>query len=78
MVIVAFSRDPMVVPPFLLLGKKSISGWVGGNLEETMRFSVHSGVLPIIETFPLEEAAAAYESMMTAKVHFRAVLKMTA
>jgi D-arabinose 1-dehydrogenase-like Zn-dependent alcohol dehydrogenase len=77
MVVVAFGRDPMVVPPFLLLGKKSISGWVGGNLEETIRFSVHSGVRPIIEIFPLEEAAAAYERMMAAKVHFRAVLKMT-
>ncbi len=32
----------------------------------------------MIETFPLEQAAAAYESMMTAKVRFRAVLKMTA
>jgi D-arabinose 1-dehydrogenase-like Zn-dependent alcohol dehydrogenase len=78
MVIVAASRDPMVVSPFLLLGKKSISGWVGGDMEEAIRFAVHSGVLPMIETFPLEQAAAAYESMMTAKVRFRAVLKMTA
>jgi D-arabinose 1-dehydrogenase-like Zn-dependent alcohol dehydrogenase len=78
MVVVAFSRDPMVIPPHLLMAARSISGWVGGNLEETMRFSIHAGVLPIIETFPLEQAAAAYESMMTAKVHFRAVLKMTA
>ena len=78
MVVVAFSREPMVVPPFLLLGKKSISGWVGGNMEETIRFAVHSGVLAMIETFPLEHAAAAFEKMMTAKVHFRAVLKMTA
>lgn len=78
MVVVAFTRDPMVIAPHLLMAKRSISGWVGGNLEETIRFSIHAGVLPIVETFPLEQAAAAYESMMTAKVHFRAVLKMTA
>jgi alcohol dehydrogenase, propanol-preferring len=78
MVIVAASREPLVVSPFLLLAKKSVSGWVGGNMEETLRFSVHSGILPMIETFPLEEAATAFERMMTAKVRFRAVLKMTA
>jgi propanol-preferring alcohol dehydrogenase len=78
MVIVAAGRDPISVSPFLLLGKKSISGWVGGNMEETIRFAVHTKVLPMIETFPLEQAAAAFEKMMTAKVHFRAVLKMTA
>jgi D-arabinose 1-dehydrogenase-like Zn-dependent alcohol dehydrogenase len=76
MVIVAFGSDPMVFSSFLLLAKKSIGGWVGGNLEEAIRFSVHSGVRPFIETFPLEEAPAAYERMMAAKVHFRAVLKM--
>jgi D-arabinose 1-dehydrogenase-like Zn-dependent alcohol dehydrogenase len=78
MVVVAFSRDPMVIPPHLLMASRSIGGWVGGDLEETMRFSIQAGVVPIIETFPLEQAAAAYESMMTARVHFRAVLKMTA
>lgn len=77
MVIVAAGREPLTVSPFLLLGKKSISGWVGGNIPETIRFAMHSGVLPMIETFPLEEAAAAFDSMMTAKVRFRAVLKMT-
>jgi len=76
MVVVAFSRDPMVIPPHLLMATRSIGGWVGGNLEETIRFSIHAGVLPIVETFPLEQAAAAYESMMTATVRFRAVLTM--
>jgi D-arabinose 1-dehydrogenase-like Zn-dependent alcohol dehydrogenase len=76
MVIVAAGRDPLTVSPFLLLGKKSISGWVGGNMEETIAFAVHTKVLPTIETFPLEQAAEAFEKMMTAKVRFRAVLKM--
>ena len=78
MLIVAAGRDPMTISPFQLLGKKSIIGWVGGNMEETMRFALHSGVMPMIETFSLEQAAAAFESMMSAKARFRAVLKMTA
>ncbi len=77
MVIVAAGRDPISVSPFLLLSKKSISGWVGGNMEETIRFAVHTKVLPMIETFPLEQAAAAFEKMMTAQVRFRAVLKVS-
>jgi D-arabinose 1-dehydrogenase-like Zn-dependent alcohol dehydrogenase len=78
MVLVAASREPMIVPPFLLLGKKSVGGWVGGDMARTLQFSVHSHILPMVEEFPLEQAAAAYEKMMTAKVQFRAVLKMTA
>ena len=51
MVIVAVGRDPMVVSPFLLLAKKSISGWVGGNMEEAIRFAVHAELVPMVETF---------------------------
>ena len=76
MIVAAMGRDPMTVPPFLLLTTRSIRGWVGGYLEETIRFAVHAGIRPMIETFPLERAAEAFESMMTAKVRFRAVLTM--
>ncbi len=30
----------------------------------------------MIEVFPLEQAALAYEPMMTSKVHFRSVLRI--
>ena len=76
MVIVAPSQDPMMVPTGMLLPNRSIGAIVGGNLEDTIRFSMHAGVRPMVETFPLERAAEAYESMMTAKVRFRAVLTM--
>jgi D-arabinose 1-dehydrogenase-like Zn-dependent alcohol dehydrogenase len=68
----------MMVPTGLLLPHRSIVALVGGNLEETIRFSMHAGVRPMVETFPLERAAEAYESMMSAKVRFRAVLTMDA
>ena len=32
-------------------------------MEETIRFAIHSRVLPMIETFPLEEAATAFEGI---------------
>jgi D-arabinose 1-dehydrogenase-like Zn-dependent alcohol dehydrogenase len=39
-----------------------------------MRFCELSGVRPMIETFPLEEADAAYARMMSGKAKFRVVL----
>jgi D-arabinose 1-dehydrogenase-like Zn-dependent alcohol dehydrogenase len=78
MVIVAPGKDPMMVPAGMLLPNRSIVASVGGNVEETIRFSMLSGVRGMVETFPLERAAEAYESMMTAKVRFRAVLTMGA
>jgi len=60
----------------LLRGGASIRGWVGGTIEDAIRFSVLASVKPMVEVFPLEQAALAYEKMMTAKVHFRSVLSV--
>ena len=77
MIIITFTNEPMQLSPALLMrGQKSISGWAGGTPEDALRFSAVSGVKPMVEVFPLERAALAFEKMMTAKVHFRAVLKM--
>jgi D-arabinose 1-dehydrogenase-like Zn-dependent alcohol dehydrogenase len=76
-IIVTGAREPVQVPPMLLLGgQRSIRGFVSGNIEDTIGFSVLTKVIPMIEIFSLEQAALAYEKMMTAKVHFRSVLKM--
>ncbi len=80
LIIVAASPEPMMIPPVLLLGgRRSIKGWVahpGRSLEDTLRFSVDCGVQPMIEVFPLERVAVAFERMMTSKVQFRSVLKI--
>jgi D-arabinose 1-dehydrogenase-like Zn-dependent alcohol dehydrogenase len=77
MIIVSFANEPMQISPSVLMrGVRSISGWVGGNPADALAFSVITGVVPMIETYPLEQAAIAYDRMMTAKVHFRSVLKM--
>ena|ERR1035437_2591329 len=76
-IIVAGANDMMQIPPMLLLGaQRSIKGFVSGNIEDTLKFSVLTKVIPMVEVFPLEQVALAYEKMMTSKVHFRSVLKM--
>ena len=76
-IILTGTGDMLQVPSSLLLGgQRSIKGYVSGNIEEAIHFSVLSNVKPMIEVFPLEQAAVAYEKMMSAKVHFRSVLKI--
>jgi D-arabinose 1-dehydrogenase-like Zn-dependent alcohol dehydrogenase len=77
LIVVAFTRETLQVPaPLLLVGGRSISGWVGGNIDDALRFSVLAGVKPMVETLRLEDARAGYEKMMSSTVHFRGVLKM--
>lgn len=75
-IVVAAAGDSIVIPPGLLLaGGRSIKGSVEGNIEEAIAFSLLAGVKPLVEPFPLEQAPLAFERMMSAQVHFRAVLK---
>jgi D-arabinose 1-dehydrogenase-like Zn-dependent alcohol dehydrogenase len=68
----------MQIPPFALIpGSTGVIGHASGtskDSEDTLRFSVLQGVRPLIETYPLEQAAAAYARMMSGSVRFRAVL----
>ncbi len=80
LVIVGASPDPFPVSTLqLILVRKSIVGWPSGtsiDSEDTLRFAAANGVRPMIEVFPLERAADAYDRMMSGKVRFRSVLKM--
>lgn len=61
----------------LIFSTRAIQGWPSGTAmdsEDTLRFSVLCQVRPMIETFPLEQAAEAYERMLSNRVRFRAVL----
>jgi D-arabinose 1-dehydrogenase-like Zn-dependent alcohol dehydrogenase len=44
------------------------------NSEDTLRFAALTGVRPIVETTPLQEASPAYERMMAGKARCRIVL----
>jgi D-arabinose 1-dehydrogenase-like Zn-dependent alcohol dehydrogenase len=80
MVVVGASQDPIPVTPIQLIrGRKALQGWASGiatDSEDTMQFSALTGVRPMIEKFPLEKAAEAYEQMISGRVRFRVVLTM--
>jgi alcohol dehydrogenase/propanol-preferring alcohol dehydrogenase len=78
LVVVGASMEPMEIPPAMLIGgNTSIVGHASGasvDSEDTMAFSALSGVRPMIETRPLEEAAEAFDRMMAGDARFRMVL----
>jgi len=78
LVVVGASMEPMQVPPAMLIGgNKSIAGHASGtsrDSEETLAFCALADTRPMIETRPLEQAAAAYERMMRGDARFRMVL----
>jgi len=66
-----------VSPGLLIGGRRSIQGWYSGtsiDSQDTLSYSVLSGVRSMNEVFPLERAAEAYERMMSGKARFRVVL----
>lgn len=69
-----------VTPVQLVVSRRSIQGWPSGSAidwEDTLNFSVLTGVRPIIERYPLEKASEAYEQMMSGHARFRAVLTIS-
>jgi D-arabinose 1-dehydrogenase-like Zn-dependent alcohol dehydrogenase len=66
-----------VSPLVLLMGRRSIEGWYSGtsiDSQDTLAFSVQSGVRSMNEVYPLERAAEGYDRMMSGKARFRVVL----
>lgn len=78
LLVVGAGSDPLSVPPAqIIFGNKMIKGWASGTAmdsEDTLRFSSLSGVRPMIERYPLEKAAEAYQQMISGKARFRVVL----
>jgi D-arabinose 1-dehydrogenase-like Zn-dependent alcohol dehydrogenase len=72
------AAGPMEVSPLpLIMGKRSVDGWYSGtsiDSEDTLRFSVQTGIRSMNEIYPLEKAPEAYERMMSGAARFRAVL----
>ncbi len=80
LVVVGAGFESLTVTPLQLIGgTKLIKGWASGTAmdsEDTLRFSALSGVRPMIERYPLEKAADAYQQMISGKARFRVVLTM--
>jgi propanol-preferring alcohol dehydrogenase len=79
-VTVGADMQPIEVAPMQLIGgKKTLTGWASGTAmdsEDTLNFSALTDSTAMIETYPLEKAEEAYNSMMSNEARFRAVLVM--
>jgi D-arabinose 1-dehydrogenase-like Zn-dependent alcohol dehydrogenase len=80
LIVVGASADPISVTPLqLIVRRRSIQGWPSGTAqdsEDTLNFCALTGIRPMLETFPFEHAAAAYDLMLGGKARFRVVLTM--
>jgi D-arabinose 1-dehydrogenase-like Zn-dependent alcohol dehydrogenase len=80
LLIPAAPNDPLTISVMpLIMGRRLVSGTYSGTArdsQDTLEFSALSGVHPMIEKFPLNRVAEAYERMHSGKVRFRAVLTM--
>ena len=78
LIVVGAADEPLEVSAGLFIaGRRSVIGWPSGtsiDSQDTLAFSVLTGVRAMVEVFPLERAAEAYEHMMSGKARFRAVL----
>jgi len=72
--------EPLSINVFSLITKRSsVAGWYSGTAkdsQDTLEFSALSGVHPMIEKYPLDKVAEAYEQMHSGKVRFRVVLTL--
>ncbi len=80
LLMVAATGEPIEVSPMqLLMGRKSAAGWPSGTAidsEDTLKFSAMTDTKPMIEEFPLDKVAEAYDKMINNKARFRVVLKL--
>jgi D-arabinose 1-dehydrogenase-like Zn-dependent alcohol dehydrogenase len=80
LLVVGASADPINVTPVqLIMARRSVRGWPSGTAkdsEDTLNFCALTGVRAMIETLPLDQAAAGYERMMSGKARFRVVVTM--
>jgi D-arabinose 1-dehydrogenase-like Zn-dependent alcohol dehydrogenase len=76
--LVVGAAESLQVSPFLLLtGSRSVKGWYSGtsiDSQDTLAFSVRTGVRPMNEPYPLDRVSEAYDRMMSGKARFRVVL----
>jgi D-arabinose 1-dehydrogenase-like Zn-dependent alcohol dehydrogenase len=79
--VVGASMDPLPIPEAMLIGgDKAIEGHASGtsiDSEDTLRFSHRTGVRPMIEAVPLEQANEAFQKMMSGDARFRMVLQVS-
>jgi D-arabinose 1-dehydrogenase-like Zn-dependent alcohol dehydrogenase len=76
-IVVGAAQAMQISPLQLISTRQSIKGWYSGTAldsQDTLAFSVLSGVRSMNEQYPLEKAAEGYERMASGKARFRVVL----
>jgi len=76
-VVIGAAQSLTVSPLWLLSGRRAVKGWYSGTAadsQDTLKFSVLSGVRSMNEVYPLDKVAEAYERMESGKARFRVVL----
>ena len=80
LIVPAAPNEPLTIgAASLFLRRRSVAGSYSGTAkdeEDTVAFSVLTGVRPMIERYPLARVAEAYEQMHSGRVRFRVVLTM--
>ena len=77
LLVVGAAESMQVSPLVLLMGCRSVKGWYSGtsiDSQDTLAFSLRSGVRPMNETYPFERVAEGSDRMMSGKARFRVVL----
>jgi D-arabinose 1-dehydrogenase-like Zn-dependent alcohol dehydrogenase len=77
LLIVGAAESMQVSPLSLLSGCRSVKGWNSGtsiDSQDTLLFSLRTGVRSMSETYPFERVSEAYDRMMSGKARFRVVL----
>ena len=71
------AESMQVSPLWLLSGCRSVKGWYSGtsiDSQDTLAFSLRTGVRSMNETYPLDRVSEGYERMMSGRARFRVVL----
>jgi alcohol dehydrogenase len=78
LIVIGAVPDPIQVSPMqLIAASRTVHGHPSGtarDTEETLHFAALTGVRPMTETRPLDDAQAAYDRMLSGDARFRMVL----
>jgi D-arabinose 1-dehydrogenase-like Zn-dependent alcohol dehydrogenase len=78
LIVVGVDPEPIQVGPMqLVVGSRQVLGHASGtskDSEDTLDFSSLMTIAPRIETYPLDEAAAGYDRMLSGDARFRVVI----
>lgn len=81
LMVIGAAQSMQISPLLLITGAQKIEGWYSGNAvdsQDTLAFSVLSGVRSMNEIYPFDKVTEAYDRMMSGKARFRAVITMGA